>query len=34
MAEKRMLHNYDDDYDCDSECLSSFESDEDFVHNI
>lgn len=34
MAQKRKLHNYDDDYDCDTESLSSFESDEDFVHSI
>ncbi|GFQ90179.1 piggyBac transposable element-derived protein 4 [Trichonephila clavata] len=33
MAQKRKLHNYDV-YDCDTESLSSFESDEDFVHSI
>ncbi|KFM74814.1 Copia protein, partial [Stegodyphus mimosarum] len=30
MAQKRKLDSYDDDYDCDTESLSSFESDEDF----
>ncbi|KFM59699.1 PiggyBac transposable element-derived protein 4, partial [Stegodyphus mimosarum] len=34
MAQKRKLDSYDDDYDCDTESLSSFESDEDFVHSI
>ena len=34
MAQKRELDNYDDDYDCDTESLSSFEPDEDFVHSI
>ncbi|GFR06477.1 piggyBac transposable element-derived protein 4 [Trichonephila clavata] len=34
MAQKRKLHNYDDVYNCDTESLSSFESDEDFVHSI
>ncbi|GFW81954.1 hypothetical protein TNCV_770831 [Trichonephila clavipes] len=29
-----MLDNYDDDYYCDIESLSSFESVEDFVHSI
>jgi hypothetical protein len=28
MTQKRKLDNYDDDYDCDTESLSSFESDE------
>ncbi|GFS47542.1 piggyBac transposable element-derived protein 4 [Trichonephila inaurata madagascariensis] len=34
MAQKRKLDIYDDDYDCDRENISSFESDEDFVHSI
>ncbi|GFV70641.1 hypothetical protein TNCV_3842221 [Trichonephila clavipes] len=34
MAQKRKLDNYDDDFDFDTESLSSFESDEDFVHSI
>ncbi|GFW21061.1 piggyBac transposable element-derived protein 4 [Trichonephila clavipes] len=28
------LYYYDDDFDFDTESLSSFESDEDFVHSI
>ncbi|GFW83368.1 hypothetical protein TNCV_2544661 [Trichonephila clavipes] len=32
MAQKQELDNYDDDYDCDTERLSSFESVEDFVN--
>ncbi|GFX07905.1 piggyBac transposable element-derived protein 4 [Trichonephila clavipes] len=32
MAQKRKLDYYDDDFDTES--LSSFESDEDFVHSI
>ncbi|GFW72634.1 hypothetical protein TNCV_3798621 [Trichonephila clavipes] len=31
MAQKRKVDNYDD-YDCDTESLSSFESVEDFAH--
>lgn len=31
MAQKRKLENYDDDYDFDTESLSSFGSDEDFI---
>ncbi|GFX22288.1 piggyBac transposable element-derived protein 4 [Trichonephila clavipes] len=34
MAQKRTLDYYDDDFDFDTESLSSFESDEDFVHSI
>ncbi|GFV55065.1 piggyBac transposable element-derived protein 4 [Trichonephila clavipes] len=34
MAQKRKLDYYDDDFDFDTESLSSFESDEDFVHSI
>ncbi|GFY17777.1 piggyBac transposable element-derived protein 4 [Trichonephila clavipes] len=34
MAQKRKLDYYDDDTDFDTESLSSFESDEDFVHSI
>ncbi|GFX76602.1 piggyBac transposable element-derived protein 4 [Trichonephila clavipes] len=34
MAQKRKLNYYDDYFDFDTESLSSFESDEDFVHNI
>ncbi|GFY56082.1 piggyBac transposable element-derived protein 4 [Trichonephila inaurata madagascariensis] len=34
MAQKRKLDYYDDDFDYDTESLSSFESDEDFVHSI
>ncbi|GFU26391.1 hypothetical protein TNCV_2507091 [Trichonephila clavipes] len=36
MAQKRKLDDYDDDFDFDTESLSlsSFESDEDFVHSI
>ncbi|GFY67710.1 hypothetical protein TNIN_34841 [Trichonephila inaurata madagascariensis] len=34
MAQKRKLDYYDDDCDFDTESLSSFESDEDFVNRI
>ena len=34
MAQKLKLNSYDDDNNCDTENLSSFESDEDFVHSI
>ncbi|GFX31361.1 piggyBac transposable element-derived protein 4 [Trichonephila clavipes] len=34
MAQKGKLDYYDDDFDFDTESLSSFESDEDFVHSI
>ncbi|GFY39116.1 piggyBac transposable element-derived protein 4 [Trichonephila inaurata madagascariensis] len=34
MAQKRKLDYYDDDFDFDTESLSSFESDDDFVHSI
>ncbi|GFY74462.1 piggyBac transposable element-derived protein 4 [Trichonephila inaurata madagascariensis] len=34
MAQKRKLDYFDDDFDFDTESLSSFESDEDFVHSI
>ncbi|GFS88930.1 uncharacterized protein TNCV_5037871 [Trichonephila clavipes] len=34
MAQKRKLDYYDDDFDFDTEILSSFESDEDFMHII
>ncbi|GFS54930.1 piggyBac transposable element-derived protein 4 [Trichonephila clavipes] len=34
MAQKRKLDYYDDDFDFDTESLSSFESDEAFVHSI
>ncbi|GFV89633.1 hypothetical protein TNCV_1576061 [Trichonephila clavipes] len=34
MAQKRKLDYYDDDFDFDTESLSSFESDEDFLHSI
>ncbi|GFY39413.1 piggyBac transposable element-derived protein 4, partial [Trichonephila inaurata madagascariensis] len=34
MAQKRKLDYYNDDFDFDTESLSSFESDEDFVHSI
>ncbi|GFY69690.1 piggyBac transposable element-derived protein 4 [Trichonephila inaurata madagascariensis] len=34
MAQKRKLNYYDDDFDFDTESLSSFESDEDFVHSV
>ncbi|GFV21212.1 piggyBac transposable element-derived protein 4 [Trichonephila clavipes] len=34
MAQKRKLDYYDDDFDFDTESLSRFESDEDFVHSI
>ncbi|GFW43966.1 piggyBac transposable element-derived protein 4 [Trichonephila clavipes] len=34
MAQKRKLDYYDDDFDFDTENLSSFESDEDFALSI
>ncbi|GFY23032.1 piggyBac transposable element-derived protein 4 [Trichonephila clavipes] len=34
MTQKRKLDYYDDDFDFDTESLSCFESDEDFVHSI
>ncbi|GFU80506.1 piggyBac transposable element-derived protein 4 [Trichonephila clavipes] len=34
MAQKRKLDYYDDNFGFDTESLSSFESDEDFVHSI
>ncbi|GFX30564.1 piggyBac transposable element-derived protein 4 [Trichonephila clavipes] len=34
MAQKRKLDYDDDDFGFDTESLSSFESDEDFVHSI
>ncbi|GFY57995.1 piggyBac transposable element-derived protein 4 [Trichonephila inaurata madagascariensis] len=34
MAQKRKLDYYDNDFDFDAESLSSFESDENFVHII
>ncbi|GFW67829.1 piggyBac transposable element-derived protein 4 [Trichonephila clavipes] len=34
MIQKRKLDYYDDDFDFDTKSLSSFESDEDFVHSI
>ncbi|GFV85650.1 piggyBac transposable element-derived protein 4 [Trichonephila clavipes] len=34
MAQKRKLDYYGDDFDFDTESLSSVESDEDFVHSI
>ncbi|GFS32577.1 hypothetical protein TNIN_356861 [Trichonephila inaurata madagascariensis] len=34
MAQKRKVDYYDDNFDSDTESLSSFESDEDFVPSI